>query len=85
MSMLENLNRLLLLKPDTVDLFPGEHQELATYCVQTAYHEQADRPDTDVSDYASGMHHGVLVGLVYAAEFGLPDLAKNLFSVEAEK
>lgn len=38
-------------------------------------------PDTK-KDFATGLHYGILLGIAYGAEFGMPDIAKNLYTVE---
>ncbi|KKK56290.1 hypothetical protein LCGC14_3066010 [marine sediment metagenome] len=83
MGMYENLKRLQVALPDSVELYPIEHGEVATFCIEAARDEAKVWPACSVADYSAGMHFGVLVGLCYAAEFGIPDVAKNLFSVEA--
>ncbi len=83
MGMYENLNRLKATPDEDAQQEAADEQGMHTYCWEVTDAELRDHPGLpDAVRYATGLHLGILLGLSYAAEFGIPDIAKNLFTVE---
>ncbi len=79
MGMLENLRRLSM----TGDPDIAHSEDLTAFVAETAHWFSRDYdPDIDTTSWATALALGIQYGIAYAAEFGIPDIAKNLFTVK---
>ncbi len=79
MGMYENLNRLEP-KDDVESVARQLDPELRLFCLDHPVPTSCVTP-AERHQFAIGLYAGIQLGLVYAAEFGIPDCTKNTFTV----